>query len=256
VGDPDRGFSKRQPASWLYNILPGLELKSLHDMGKNDSVAVKKKAANQTTHTPLSVMNCPTRRQSILFPKPMGSTWVADNADDNSPTDNVANRGDYAACAGHRFHYYNQYLPIDPPTFPGTPPDLTGISYYRSETRVQDIPDGTSHTIFAGEKYLNPDNYNTGNDYSDAESMFHGYNDDMARFTGTVFNGSTLDMAKCQPFRDRRGKMDANSFGSAHPGVCNFVMGDGSVQAISFDTDGPVYVRLGGRSQKLEIQYP
>jgi prepilin-type N-terminal cleavage/methylation domain-containing protein/prepilin-type processing-associated H-X9-DG protein len=257
VGDPDRGFSKRQPASWCYNILPGMELKALHDGGKGDSVAAKKTAANATTHTPLSVMSCPTRRAAILFPKPMGGTWVADNADDNQPNNNVANRGDYAACGGHKFIYYYYYLGIDTTSFPDTP-GLTGVSYFRSETKISDIRDGTSHTIYAGEKYLNPDNYNTGLDYSDSESIFHGYNDDVTRFTGTVFNssGSTLDMPNCHPFRDRRGVMDPTTFGSAHPVVCNFVFCDGSVQGIGFDTDGTVYVRLGGRSQKLEALYP
>jgi prepilin-type N-terminal cleavage/methylation domain-containing protein len=255
VGDPDRGYTKRQPASWCYNILPGLELKPLHDMGKNGSVAEKKAAANMTTHTPLSVMSCPTRRASILFPKPMGGTWVADNADANQPNDNYGNRGDYAACGGHKFYYYYYYLDINTTSFPETP-GLTGVSYFRSETKVSDIPDGTSHTIYAGEKYLNPDNYNTGLDYSDGESIFHGYNDDVTRFTGTVFNGGALEMKSCQPFRDRRGYMDPTAFGSAHSSVCNFVLCDGSVQGIPFDTDGTVYVRLGGRSQRLELKYP
>ena len=33
VGDPDRGFDQRQPGSWLYNILPYMEMSGLHNQG-------------------------------------------------------------------------------------------------------------------------------------------------------------------------------------------------------------------------------
>jgi prepilin-type processing-associated H-X9-DG protein len=63
-------------------------------------------------------------------------------------------------------------------------------------------------------------------------------------------------MKNCRPFRDRSGSMDPTSFGSAHALVCNFVMCDGSVNSVNYDIDGTTYVRMGGRSQKLELQYP
>jgi prepilin-type N-terminal cleavage/methylation domain-containing protein len=252
MGDPDLGFSKRQNGCWVFNILPGLEQRALRDYGKGASVTVKKTAANRLTHIALSVMNCPTRRASILYPKTMGGTWVADNADNNSPNDNVGNRGDYAACGGHKFyyHYYDT---------PGTDAsNLTGGSYFQSETKVSQIRDGTSHTFFVGEKYLNPDSYFNGTEYADAESYFHGFNDDTTRFPGTVYtsNGTSLDMPNCRPLRDRRGVALHNDFGSAHSSICNFVMCDGSVQNIAFDIDGVTYVRLGGRDQKLELKDP
>ena len=33
LGDPDRGFDGHQPGSWLYNILPYMEMSGLHDLG-------------------------------------------------------------------------------------------------------------------------------------------------------------------------------------------------------------------------------
>jgi prepilin-type processing-associated H-X9-DG protein len=225
--------------------------------------------ANRLTHAAISTMNCPTRRSAILFPKPMGGTWVANNASNNSANDNVANRSDYAACGGHKNYYCYYGLDIsalrDPRAFSfisGTAiPMLTGVSIYYSEIKIKDIPDGTSHTIYAGEKYLNPDNYFTGNDYSDGESFFHGYNDDITKFTGafvaTQPNGKVqCDIPNCHPFRDRRGSAIFDSFGSAHPETCNFVMCDGSVTAISFDIEGDVYIPMGGRSTKLEQADP
>jgi prepilin-type N-terminal cleavage/methylation domain-containing protein len=252
IGDPDLGFSKRQCGGFVFNILPGLELHGLHDMGKGLSQALKKPINTVKTHTPLTVMNCPTRRPSGLYPNPFRLS-VADNCADNPPNSNVCHRGDYAACGGHKFYYIYTNLgvsAIDNPNivWPDTTP-LTGVTYLRSETKVKDIRDGTSHTIFVGEKYLNPDNYFTGFDYSDLESYLGGFNDDTNRFTG-------ITKDNCQPKRDRRGLMDPTAFGSAHASICNFVMGDGSVQSISFDIDSKTYISLGGRDQKLESLDP
>lgn len=248
IGDPDLGYSKRQCGGWFYNILPGLELRSLHDLGKGEPQAQKNTINNRKTHTPLGVMNCPSRRRLGLFPNPF-RLQVAANSDDNTASDNVCHRGDYAACAGHKAKYiytnWDLSAIANPSTaWPDTTP-LTGVTYLRSETKVKDIRDGTSHTIFAGEKYLNPDNYFTGLDYTDLESYLTGFNDDTSRFTGVAPDNA-------QPKRDRTGWMDPYGFGSAHSNVCNFVMCDGAVQNISFDIDSAVYVALGGRDQKLE----
>ena len=37
LGHPDRGFDKRQPGGWVYNILPFIEQQSLHDLGASGS---------------------------------------------------------------------------------------------------------------------------------------------------------------------------------------------------------------------------
>jgi len=100
LGDPDRGFERRQPGGWTYNILPFTELKSLHDL-VGGTTAEKRVAANQLARTPLSILNCPTRRAPMLYSKAdWDGTFVAYNANDNSANDNTVARLDYAACAG------------------------------------------------------------------------------------------------------------------------------------------------------------
>jgi prepilin-type N-terminal cleavage/methylation domain-containing protein/prepilin-type processing-associated H-X9-DG protein len=254
MGDPDLGYRKRQPGSWCYNILPWMELRAIHEGGKGGTPAEKSLAANRLSHYPLGVFACPTRRPPMLFAKPFGAS-VAYNADNNSPSDNVENRGDYAACAGHK----SKYLYYGVPTMPGVdtysmPNLLTGVSFLYSEVKVSDIRDGTSHTIYAGEKNLNPDRYYTGDDWADNESLFHGFDNDTTRFTGSLDpNTGILSTTDSQPKRDRHGFDDQYRFGSAHAAACNFVMCDGSVQGISYEIDPVTYIKLGGRDEKLEM---
>ena len=68
VGDADRGFDKHQPGGWVYNILPYLEQQSIHDPGAGRSDPEKQQAVLILAHTPLAMMNCPSRRPSQLYP--------------------------------------------------------------------------------------------------------------------------------------------------------------------------------------------
>ncbi len=172
MGDPDLGYRKRQPGSWCYNILPWMELRGIHDNGKGGTAAEKRTSANRLSHYPLGVFTCPTRRPPILFAKPYG-TSVAYNAEDNLASDNVENRGDYAACAGHKAKYLYYGVSTPPGVDTGQMPNLlTGVSFLLSEVKISEVRDGTSHTIYGGEKNLNPDRYYTGDDWADNESLF------------------------------------------------------------------------------------
>jgi prepilin-type N-terminal cleavage/methylation domain-containing protein/prepilin-type processing-associated H-X9-DG protein len=247
IGDPDRGFSKRQPGGWCYNILPGLELRSVHDMGKGSPTATKMTLANQLARTPLEVFNCPTRRASRLYPNPYSGTFVAVNAAPNKTNDNVAARGDYAVSSGN--FMYNLGGPAsmtDAATYVWPNPDdwsqpMNGVSFFRSEIKVVEVIDGLNQTIYAGEKYMNPDHYSTGLDGTDNENPFNGYDDDSVR------------IATVAPLRDRRGVGPNLYFGSAHSSTCNFVFCDGSVHAIAFTIDDDTFSHLGNRRDRVPV---
>jgi prepilin-type N-terminal cleavage/methylation domain-containing protein/prepilin-type processing-associated H-X9-DG protein len=242
--DPDQGYGVSQPGGWLYNILPYMEMKQLHDLGKGLSGTQKLDAIGQILQTPLELMNCPTRRAPGPYPNPL---CVFRNA---SKTATLA-RGDYGANCGDHVQYWDQG-PIDIPsatTYSWTPrSNFFGISFQHSAIKVREISDGTSHTILIGEKYKNPDTYYTGLDWSDTESMFTGFDDDT--------HGQTW---RCNFRRDTRGYTDFYmAFGSAHAFGANFVYCDGSVHAIAYDLvfSDPgiqIYKDLGDRNDHHAI---
>ena len=78
AGDPDRGFDRKQPGGWLYNILPFMEMQALHDMGQDGNGKTgdcdKSKAAGiwQACSTPVANYYCPTRHQAIAYARYTG----------------------------------------------------------------------------------------------------------------------------------------------------------------------------------------
>ena len=275
VGDPDRGFAIQQPGGWIYNILPYLGEQPLHDLGKGlpepplGSRTVvspsdltppfpdKQAAMLALVETPLSFMNCPTRRRSVLYPGEYVSGWLAYCGNAGmitiDPSKELQARADYAANSGSV--YNDQYF--------GGPSSLqqgdawatfalgssgngwnapqNGVSYERSEIKAASITDGLSNTIFCGEKYLEPDAYSNGVAHADNESMYVGYDNDIYRCTNTP------------PIRDTSGYDNKFIFGSAHYGGAHFAMCDGSVRRISYGVDPQTFQNLGCRNDGYAV---
>jgi prepilin-type N-terminal cleavage/methylation domain-containing protein len=111
-------------------------------------------------------------------------------------------------------------------------PTNRGVIRFKSRTNLNRITDGTSKTLLAGE-------------VSRATSeLSHA-------FSGDFYSGLWLGEANgfcqlCSQTRDEGG--ETNRFGGAHPGVVMFAMCDGSVQAISRDTNLAVLDRMATRA--------
>jgi prepilin-type N-terminal cleavage/methylation domain-containing protein len=261
TADPDRGSAAEQPAGWLYSILPFIEESATHGLGvdgkADEWTTTQVDGAVKRASTPISIMNCPSRRS----PGAWGINWRAETYANNIQTpygsgavDRCA-RGDYAANAGDSYTDINQLIPAWPKTLAEavdftangrwSPAGLnaTGISHMRSSVRMRNITDGTTKTYLLGEKYLNPQSYSDGSDGADNESMYSGFNNDSHR--GTYHNASTG--TSLAPAKDTPGLVLYDSFGSAHD--AGFFMGfcDGSVQLISYAIDPETHRRLGNR---------
>jgi prepilin-type N-terminal cleavage/methylation domain-containing protein/prepilin-type processing-associated H-X9-DG protein len=256
VGDPDRGAGKEQPGGWIFAILPDLEQTDLFERGSdgdpNNWTSKQLAGATAVIQMPLAGMNCPSRRQAIVYPlsstRFSGATATFHGA--NSVT--AVARADYAICGGDNGTNWWQDGPADLSTaaswtknrsWTNVGATATGVSFFRSEIRNQDVADGTSNTYLLGERYINPDDYATGADASDDESMYAGFDDDTHRLTGRDY----------PPMPDQPGIMLCQSFGSPHATSLNMSFCDGSVQAISYSIDGEVHRRLGNRQDGLPV---
>jgi prepilin-type N-terminal cleavage/methylation domain-containing protein len=230
VGDPNLGFTERQPGGWLFNALPFMEQGNLRDTarGSQNPADIAK-----ILSTPFSLLNCPTRRPSQVYPTTFGHF--------NADFVPLVARSDYAANAGDqgRNEIYAGPGSLAEGLDPSYPwPDVrdhTGLSYQRSLISFGDVQRGTTATYMVGEKYLNPDDYTSGLDSSDNEHAYTGYDNDLYRVTYWA------------PQADQPGYANTTSFGSAHPSGFNIAYADASVQFVLFTIDPEVYRKMGNR---------
>jgi prepilin-type N-terminal cleavage/methylation domain-containing protein len=245
MGDPDAGYGKNQPGSWLYNILPYLEESSVRTIAAGLPDAQKRVELMKLSETPVAAMNCPTRRRPVPYVYYWNDTYR------NMNTPRVAVRGDYGACMS------GQVLPIDGFDEPKTLVEgrttfdwdmalskknklkipFDGVVIFHSPVELQRITDGLSKTYLLGEKAHVIPHYEDGKAAWDDQSYYLGFDEDT--------NLSSYDL----PIVDSPLDIDVHfRFGSAHPTVFHMVFCDGSVHPTSYDIDKVVHRSLGSRN--------
>jgi prepilin-type N-terminal cleavage/methylation domain-containing protein len=257
TGDPDRGFDRKQPGGWIYNILPYIEQEPLHQLGLGMSLADKKKAAAIPVQTLLTTVYCPTRRSPILLP----TQQFPENVDiSGSASGSVTTRTDYAGNGGdggiNYWYYSNSGDPSGFDSLSPTSDQIKGLNDIIKSSagvfcpgypvRMSEIEDGTSNTYLAGEKYVNSDCYifgeTNGNDGADNNAALVGYDKDQIRWGGSV------------PMQDVPGNSIDEKFGSAHASSYNAALCDGSVRAIPYTIDPIVHAHLANRKDGIPVE--
>jgi prepilin-type N-terminal cleavage/methylation domain-containing protein/prepilin-type processing-associated H-X9-DG protein len=245
MGDPDQPNNRFQPGGWVYNILPFLEQNQIHQLGaglRDPSQQAQRIAAMQMmARTPIPLFNCPTRRRALPYPDVSSHMYYVYTFP-QFHNDQGA-RSDYAACAGDGQHdeifggpdtwahglsdsWWDQNHPTS---------EYTGVIYQRSETTIAEILNGTSNTYLVGEKYLNPNDYETGLDGGDNENLCVGMDNDLSR------------TSLYPPMQDKRGVLNTYAFGSAHPSGFNMLYCDGSVRYLTYSLDLAIHKQAGRR---------
>jgi len=285
TGDPERGAGRKQPGSWIYQLLPYIEQQAVYNLPSDGDpihyrTQVQLEGAQRLLQTPIEVFNCPSRRAAINYPWNTDVPSVfrevnANRVDEMAHSDYAANAGDAfpdnldkGGPGGLKFFFTsaecgsgpNQFHLIFPPRPSGgtykveqkycwpSEDTQTGICFLGAEIRLTEITDGTSNTMCFGEKYVEPDKYLLGTDPGDNQCMYDGFDWDVNRWGG----GSRVDPSInadlfAIPSPDRFGLENFGTWGSAHPGGYHAVFCDGSVTYLSFDLDPEVLANLCNR---------
>ena len=204
AGDPARGFRELQTGGWLYNILPYMDNRALHDMPGPDRMK-----------TPVSEFHCPSKRKPIRYPFSHSGDVMCYRPSLSSNSVKTFNgetevaRNDYAANGGTRadpcitgtssgyFDALNKYFGVN------NSQAIIGVrNYFKGEhNNINDNTgaycpggafsidkisgnDGASNTIMLGERHVNPDEYYTGTASDDDQGWDQGYDRDTTRWGG------------------------------------------------------------------------
>jgi prepilin-type N-terminal cleavage/methylation domain-containing protein len=256
VGDPDRGYGRKQPGGWRYNVLEFMEEGAVRNMGKGITAEDEKKKilGLDVPQKVVGGFHCPTRRAIVPYPYKRTKPWV--NALDQGIQRTGVPRSDYAISAGDDFGGAGPSLDCNvddgPDSYEGGADGSAywsfwhnrcdGVSYQRSTVKFKDIEDGASHTYLLGEKYLDPEMYETGEDEGDQTAYYTGSDRDSQRWAADL------------PAQDQFALVASDLWGSAHPGAFNMAMVDASVQPISYSIDLEVHQRLANRRDGEVVQ--
>lgn len=254
IGDPNRGFGRRQPGSWSYNILPYIEEEQLHDLGRNLPDAERLKAAAQLYGSTVPLFTCVSRRTPE--PQPFVRTRIVKNADMKELARlNKAARSDYAGnmgivLPGYKFaigpssyeegdrwengkNYRNSWIASE----------NYGVIFQRSEVKPAMITDGLTRTFLIGEKFV-PSYPNEQKTQSDDQSMYVGFsydNNRAGRYSTPPICDSTVLVVSERPKTLWR-------FGSAHPTGLHMACCDASVHYVDYSIDMVVFSAMSTRN--------
>lgn len=263
TGDPDKGYGASQPGGWAYDLLGYAEGTNLRDIGKGLSgtnSGPKYEALGVAKSIVFPLLYCPSRRPAVGYP--------AKETSYNGALPALIAKTDYAINGGTQAEILGTGPAIDClNTYPDCSWDnaaetalaenFDGISTYRSEVKISQITDGTTNTIMVAEKYMNPNQYDTGSGCADNNSIFQGNDWDTNRWIvgiadGARRGGPAIDDTKRtqrMPRQDTPGFENCTRrLGSVHSAGFYTSLCDGSVRLITYDVDEWVYYSYGSRN--------
>jgi prepilin-type N-terminal cleavage/methylation domain-containing protein len=231
--DADAGLGSAQPGGWPYQILPFVEQAEVFSLGSDGVVptsvvkgntATQKSGASLREKTVVPMFVCPSRRG--------GGTLAADSAAyQNINTETLSAGIDYAGSGGNASAVttFGGGASAGPyPAVMTASVGATGLVYPCSTVMTKDVTDGTSYTLLFGERYRNPDTY------------------DSAVFS--VYGGGSKTVALSTLRPDTPGYSPTSPhFGSAHQAASHFAFCDGTVRAIDHRIASTVLGLLANR---------
>lgn len=249
---------EKQKGGWIFNLLPFIEQDALYEMTRQGDAARERAAA-----TPVKLFYCPSRRQAQGYP------MTASKPTNMNSTLSLYGKTDYAANGGNS---KNIFQGAEKATADSNE-QLSGVVRPMKPVSDKEIRDGSSFTILAGEKYLPPEQYETGSNSGDKsvwlvgwsiESIrfapnFNGQNGKPELYTGWETKSPTCDEsanADRKPRPDTRGEGTTGNvinFGAPHTAFLQVVMVDASVRPIKYAINPKVFGCLCNRADDVGI---
>ncbi len=213
--------------TWAFLILPELEQGALSE--ELDPKLKYYYQSDKARLTSVPTYFCPSRRSGKIHS--VSGDDILSRYETSPHVPGIVS--DYACSAGHgpagvwNWNTSNGAFIMgrgetEPPTVPRwdfAPPGAI-LKQWESQTSFNSILDGTSHTIFIGEKHV--------------REQYTG----IAPEDGAIYNGDhPANFSRCggpgYPIARFPNEDFQTNFGSYHTGGCNFVFGDGSVRTFS-----------------------
>ena len=238
--------------NWAISLLPYIEQQNLYD--SYDMDLENSNVANlQVCQTPISTYSCPSDADAL-------NVDVPDSGEARDGNLKYA-RGSYRGNSGRRLPgaYFDSFFNVNmmpsgwrgPLHVVGTAKDLDGSDVTLSTESIDDISDGTSHTLAVGEQTTVT---------NQARATYWAYTYTAYNISAAVPESRTLlaDYDKCcmTPGSFSAFNTCKRGWGSMHAGVIPFLMCDGSIHSISTDIDMELFCELatiaGGETARLE----
>jgi prepilin-type N-terminal cleavage/methylation domain-containing protein len=248
---PDR--IRNEWATWAVFVLPYLEQDNIYKLWDLQLRYFEQTDAARKNN--LKVYFCPSRRNA-------GGVGFSNENDPRFPGPQPGGLSDYASNDGNHRNSQQTLGALmigiasgrrpDGTTITGgfdTSPPGTRILTFQSQTNIAAILDGTSNTLLVGEKFIrraslngkNEDRSVFSSDNANNERRLLGINPDPAKAEVRTLVGDPFATLATHPLCN-------SSFGSPHPGVCQFVLCDGSVKALRVTLDVTTLDRLAQRA--------
>lgn len=268
----------KQGLGWAFQLLQFIEQGTIYQQAQQSIDLPTKGATRVLSQSSVSGFNCPSRRGATLGGVQTGATWdgwqfylidyaavTAGPTRTQSAEFNITNYDSLLADPNSQFNLLwwgcntcrAQLKPRAPDTankparFLGVTqrtdwsqnipndPNAYSVGFTKKVTFAK-ILDGSSNTLWLGEKRLNPDFYQTGAGYDD-RGWCDGWDHDIIRSTMYPIGPDVTEPTFAEQVANR-------ALGSSHAAGINTCFADGSVTLLSYDIDREILNRLGNTS--------
>jgi prepilin-type N-terminal cleavage/methylation domain-containing protein/prepilin-type processing-associated H-X9-DG protein len=261
-----------QAWGWAFQILPFLEQANPWTIGVTNGVLTKA--------TVVPVFTCPSRRGNMVDQGWFHCDYAANGgsnvnaAGKQGPGQSDPNPNGVIVMNVAADNYVKNY-PGGAVAFKAASPPLPILATMQNAVRMGSITDGTSNTLFVGEKYISPKYYypgNTGSSYRFQwgdlngytagvgwDQVRYGYYPPMQDNNNMCFNACYDPTNTCDNSKVPCGKSPlpttVDFFGGPHSGGTPAVMCDGSVRTISYNISQAMMQNLTNKADGNVIDW-